>query len=118
MYSLKHKLYISQRAENQQNARLNVGFVYSLYSFFVSPLIYVWCKVWNEDTSKKDLADSNNFEYNSLDYANLWDDATGNTPTESLLSAKNQNDTTTVLFVILNFSGQQYISKKFTQNAA
>ena len=43
MYSLKHKLYISQRAINQQNGRLNVGFVYSLHSFFVSLLFTIWC---------------------------------------------------------------------------
>ena len=42
MYSLKHKLYISQLTENQHDAGLNVGFVYSLYSFFVSPFIYVY----------------------------------------------------------------------------
>ena len=34
MYSLKHKLYISQLTENQRDVGLNVGFVYSLYSFF------------------------------------------------------------------------------------
>ena len=41
VYSLRLKLYISQRTENQRNVGLNVGFVYSLYSFFVSPFIYV-----------------------------------------------------------------------------
>ena len=41
VYSLRLKLYISQRAEYQRNVGLNVGFVYSLYSFFVSPFIYV-----------------------------------------------------------------------------
>ena len=35
VYSLRLKLYISQRTENQRNARLNVGFVYSLHSFFL-----------------------------------------------------------------------------------
>ena len=38
MYSLEHKLYISQLTENQRDAWLNVGFVYSLYSFLF-PLI-------------------------------------------------------------------------------
>ena len=42
MYSLEHKLYISQLTENQRDVGLNVGFVYSLYSFFVSPFIYVY----------------------------------------------------------------------------
>ena len=41
VYSLEHKLYISQHAENQRNKEQNVGFVYSLQSFFVSPFIYV-----------------------------------------------------------------------------
>ena len=41
VYSLKRKLYISQRAEYQRNAGLNVGLVYSLYSFMFSPFIYV-----------------------------------------------------------------------------
>ena len=41
VYSLEYKLYISQRAENQRNKERNVGFVYSLQSFFVSPFIYV-----------------------------------------------------------------------------
>ena len=42
MYSLKYKLYISQLTENQHDAGLNVGVVYSLYSFFVFPFIYVY----------------------------------------------------------------------------
>ena len=42
MYSLHRKLYISQLTENQRDAGLNVGFVYSLYSFFVFPFIYVY----------------------------------------------------------------------------
>ena len=33
MYSLRLKLYILQRTENQHNVGLNVGFVYSLHSF-------------------------------------------------------------------------------------
>ena len=41
MYSLKHKLYISQLTENQRNAGLNVGFVYSLYSFLF-PLLFTY----------------------------------------------------------------------------
>ena len=41
MYSLKHKLYISQLTENQRDAGLNVGFVYSLYSFFAT-LLFVY----------------------------------------------------------------------------
>ena len=44
MYSLKHKLYISQRTENQWNAGLNVEFVYSLYSFFLS-LLFVYIDI-------------------------------------------------------------------------
>ena len=42
MYSLYLKLYISQLTENQHDAGLNVGFVYSLYSFFDFPFIYVY----------------------------------------------------------------------------
>ena len=45
MYSLKRKLYISQLTENQRDAGLNVGFVYSLYSFLFSPFIYVYTSV-------------------------------------------------------------------------
>ena len=41
VYSFRLKLYISQLTENQRNAWFNVGFVCSLYSFFVSPFIYV-----------------------------------------------------------------------------
>ena len=41
VYSSEHKLYISQYAENQRNKERNVGFMYSLQSFFVSPFIYV-----------------------------------------------------------------------------
>ena len=45
MYSLKHKLYISQRAENQRNVGLNAGFVYSLYSFLF-PLLFMYIGVF------------------------------------------------------------------------
>ena len=41
MYSLKHKLYISQLTENQRDAESNVGFVYSLYSFLF-PLLFMY----------------------------------------------------------------------------
>ena len=41
MYSLEGKLYITQRAENQRDVGLNVGFVYSLYSFFAT-LLFVY----------------------------------------------------------------------------
>ena len=41
MYSLERKLYITQRAENQRDVGLNVGFVYSLYSFFAT-LLFVY----------------------------------------------------------------------------
>ena len=44
MYSLKHKLYISQLTGNQRNAGLNVGFVYSLYSFFF-PLLFMYIDI-------------------------------------------------------------------------
>ena len=43
VYSLKHKLYISQHTENQRNVGFISGSMYSLYSFFVSPFIYVQC---------------------------------------------------------------------------
>ena len=42
MYSLRLKLYISQRTENQRDVGFVSGFVYSLHSFFVSPFIYVY----------------------------------------------------------------------------
>ena len=45
MYSLERKLCISQHADNQRDAEFNVGFVYSLQSFFVSPFIYVYSNV-------------------------------------------------------------------------
>lgn len=38
MYSLCLKLYISQPTENQRDAGLDVGFVYSLYVFFATLL--------------------------------------------------------------------------------
>ena len=41
MYSLEGKLYITQRAENQRDVGFNVGFVYSLYSFF-APLLFTY----------------------------------------------------------------------------
>ena len=41
VYSLKHKLYISQYAENQRNKEQNVGFVYSLQSFLF-PLLFTY----------------------------------------------------------------------------
>ena len=41
MYSFKHKLYIPQLTENQRDAGLNVGFVYSLYSFLF-PLLFTY----------------------------------------------------------------------------
>ena len=44
MYSLEHKLYISQRAENQRNKEQNVGFVYSLQSFLF-PLLFTYSAV-------------------------------------------------------------------------
>ena len=44
MYSLKHKLYISQLTENQRDVELNVGFVYSLYSFFF-PLLFMYIDI-------------------------------------------------------------------------
>ena len=44
MYSLEHKLYISQLTENQCNAGLNVGFMYSLYSFFF-PLLFMYIDI-------------------------------------------------------------------------
>ena len=58
MYSLKHKLYISQLTENQRNAGLNVGFVYSLYSFLF-PLLFtyidrgVFYKLGDKERSKE-----------------------------------------------------------------
>ena len=58
MYSLKHKLYISQRTENQWDAGLNVGFVYSLYSFLF-PLLFtyidrgVFYKLGDKERSKE-----------------------------------------------------------------
>ena len=42
---LECKLYIPYRTENQRNVGLNVGFVYSLQSFFISPFIYVQCRI-------------------------------------------------------------------------
>ena len=44
MYSLKHKLYISQLTENQRDVGLNVGFVYSLYSFLF-PLLFMYIDI-------------------------------------------------------------------------
>ena len=41
VYSLRLKLYISQRTENQRNVGFAPASMYSLYSFFVSPFIYV-----------------------------------------------------------------------------
>ena len=38
MYSLERKPYITQRADNQRDVGFNVGFVYSLYSFFATLL--------------------------------------------------------------------------------
>ena len=44
MYSLKHKLYISQLTENQRDIGLNVGSVYSLYSFLF-PLLFMYIDI-------------------------------------------------------------------------
>ena len=44
MYSLEHKPYISQHAENQRNKEENVGFVYSLQSFLF-PLLFTYSAV-------------------------------------------------------------------------
>ena len=57
MYSLCLKLYISQLTENQHDAGLNVGFVYSLYSFLF-PLLFMYIGVFYKLRDKERLKES------------------------------------------------------------
>ena len=57
MYSLRLKLYISQRTENQRNVGLNVGFVYSLHSFLF-PLLFTYSVELKRSYAKPYTAES------------------------------------------------------------